>query len=213
IRLIPVALGASFLRVILAYSLSFSVALPLALLLYRKPKVARVGLPAVEIVASVPATALFPILVFVLVPSVGLEATSILMLMTGMIWYLFFNLLSGLRAIPPDLDEAARSFGLRRDGYYRRLVFPAVLPALVTGSITAFGGGWNALIVAEYFSSGTRVFMVPGIGELLNLGNNETGGAPLLLATLLTLIFTVVAINELLWKPLYRRVTDRYRYE
>jgi NitT/TauT family transport system permease protein len=213
IRFLPLALGASFLRVVLGYLASVSIALPLALLIYRRPRAGKVVLPAVEIVASVPATALFPLLVFALVPSVGLEGTSILMLVTGMIWYLFFNILSGLRAIPPDLEEAAASFGLRRDQYYRRLVLPAMFPALVTGSITAFGGGWNALIVAEYFSSGTRTFQVPGIGDLLNIGNNEAGGLPLLLVALFTLILTVVSVNEVLWKPLYRRALERFRYD
>ena len=213
IGLLPIAVGESFVRVAIAYLLSLAVALPLAVLLYRRPRTARVGLPVVEVVASVPATALFPILVFALVPFVGSELTSVLMLVTGMVWYLFFNILSGLRSIPPDLNEAALSFGLDRKQYYRRLVFPAIFPAFITGSITAFGGGWNALIVAEFLASGTQSFQVLGVGELLNVGNKLPNGAPLLLASLLTLVIVVVALNELLWKPLYRRAINRYRYD
>ena len=32
-------------------------------------------------------------------------------------------------------------------------------------------------------------------------------------AALFTLVATVIAINELLWKPLYRIATTRYRYD
>ena len=55
--------------------------------------------------------------------------------------------------------------------------------------------------------------MPTGIGELIDVGNAEAGGSALLAAAILTMVFTVVAVNELLWKPLYRRAVDRYRYD
>jgi NitT/TauT family transport system permease protein len=216
--MLPAALGASFARLIFAYLLSLVIALGLAVYLVQHPRVSHLGLPVVEIIASVPATALFPLFVFALVAFIGptrggFEVASILMLMTGMLWYLFFNLLSGLRSVPPDLKEAAQSLGLKRWQYYRRLVLPAIFPAFVTGSITAFGGGWNALILAEYLQYGPRTFQVLGIGELIDIGHNEKFGAPLMAAALLTMVFTVLAVNEVLWKPMYRRAVERYRID
>jgi NitT/TauT family transport system permease protein len=211
---LPLALGSSFARLVVAYVISLAIALPLGIYLVRHHRAYRAGLPVIEIVASVPATALFPLFIFALLPYIGVEGASVLMLMTGMLWYLFFNLLSGLRAIPPDLEEAARSYGLTRRVYYKRLILPAIFPAFVTGSITAFGGGWNTLIIAEYLSSGSISFHVPlGIGELIDRGNTEAHGAALLAAAILTMVVAVVAINEVLWKPLYRRAVDRYRYD
>jgi NitT/TauT family transport system permease protein len=220
---IPYALGSSIGRLIAAYLVSLAIAFPLALVLTRRPHAARVGLPLVEIVASVPATAVFPVIVFILLGYFGVQLTSVLMLTTGMIWYLFFNLLSGMRALPPDLDEAARSFGVRGRPYYRRVLLPAVFPAFITGSITAFGGGWNTLIVAEYLSLGTTnsagqatppIYQVPGIGQMLDafgpIGQNNPA---IFGAALLTLVATVVAVNELLWKPMYRRAIEKYRYD
>ncbi|MHB8351856.1 MAG: ABC transporter permease subunit [Thermoplasmata archaeon] len=214
--LLPEALGLSLSRVVLAYLISLAIAFPLAIYVTRRPKAGRVGLPIIEIVASVPATALFPLFIFALLPYVGFEGAAILMLVTGMMWYLFFNLLSGMRSVPPDLEEAAKSFGLRRREYYRRLILPAVFPAFVTGSITAFGGGWNTLVIAEYIHySPTQKFQVLGLGDLLNVGISLPNGTglPLMAAALLVMILAVVALNELLWKPLYRRASDRYRYD
>ena len=37
--------------------------------------------------------------------------------------------------------------------------------------------------------------------------------SPLMVAALFALVATVIAINELLWKPLYRRAVDRFRYD
>jgi NitT/TauT family transport system permease protein len=214
---IPYDLGSSIGRLVAAYALSLAISFPLALVLTRRPKMARVGLPIVEIVASVPATAVFPLIVFVLLSYFGVQATSILMLTTGMVWYLFFNLLSGMRSLPPDLDEAARSFGVRGRPYYRRVLLPAVFPAFITGSITAFGGGWNTLIVAEYLATSTTkgpnvVYQVPGIGQLIQAGFAENSAA-VYVSALLTLVVTVIVVNELLWKPLYRRAVEKYRYD
>lgn len=217
IALVPAALGWSLLRVVSGYLLSFAIAFPLAILVTRRPRAGRIGLPIIEVVASVPATALFPLFIFGLVaafPEFGFQGAAILVLMTGMVWYLFFNILSGLRSIPPDLEEAARSYGLGRKQYYRRLVLPAIFPALITGSITAFGGGWNTLVIAEYIHySSSQQFQLLGLGELLNIGIQLPNGLPLMITALLVLIVAVVALNELLWKPLYRRAVDRYRIE
>jgi NitT/TauT family transport system permease protein len=211
---LPLATVFSFGRVVSAYLVSLAIALPLAIYVTQRPHAARVGLPLIEIVASVPATALFPLFIFALFPYIGFQGAAVLMLVTGMIWYLFFNILSGLRSIPPDLEEAARSFGLPRREYYRRLILPAIFPAFITGSITAFGGGWNTLIIAEYIHySATEQFQVLGLGELINVGTKIPNGYPLLVAALLVLVLVVVGLNEVLWKPLYRRAVERYRID
>ena len=212
---VPFAMGASIGRVVVAYAICLAVALPLAIVVARSPRAGRAGLPVIEVVASFPATALFPVIIFGLVPYLSANGAAILMLFTGMEWYLFFNLLSGVRALPPDLAEAARAYGVTGRRFYRRVLLPGIFPALVTGSITAFGGGWNTLIVAEYLSLGHgRTFSVLGIGELIDLGSQlGSSGAALLATALLTLVVTVVAINELIWKPLYRRAVAKYRYD
>ena len=211
---LPLSMSFSALRVALAFAFCLSIALPLAVLMSRRPRAARVGLPVVEVIASFPATALFPVIIFELLPYISGEGAAILMLMTGMLWYLFFNLLSGIRALPPDLEEASRSFGVKGRGFFTKVLLPGIFPALITGSITAFGGGWNTLIVAEYLNVGSsQKFQLQGIGSAIDIGWAEPNGLPLMVAALLTLVITVIAINELIWKPLYRRAVEKYRYD
>jgi NitT/TauT family transport system permease protein len=213
---LPLAMGASLLRVVAAYLVCLAISLPLAIFLSRSARASRYGMPTVEVIASFPATALFPVIIFELIPYISPEGAAVLMLMTGMLWYLFFNILSGIRGLPPDLEEAGRSFGLKGWNRFTRVLLPGIFPALITGSITAFGGGWNTLIVAEYLSVGPhQTLNLYGIGQAIDLGyalpNNS--GYPLMVAALLTLVATVVAINELLWKPMYRKAVEKYRYD
>jgi NitT/TauT family transport system permease protein len=221
--LIPEALGLSAFHLVLAYLLSLAIAIPLAVYIYRHATAARYGLPVIQIIAAVPATALFPLFLFSLKDYIGSDATVVFVLLTGMLWYLFFNILSGLRSIPPDLEEASRSMGLKGYKYYRRLVFPAIFSSFVTGSITAMGGGWNTLIIAEYINYRSHVFSTLGIGQLIDIGTypismgglggvGEAGEA-LMVAAVLVLVVTVVIVNRVIWKPLYRLSTDRYRYD
>ncbi len=81
--------------------------------------------PIAEIVGSLPATALFPlIVVFVIKVTGGMNLASILLILTGMQWYLMFNLLAGVNQVPEDLKEAARAFGLSRVATWRKLTIP-----------------------------------------------------------------------------------------
>jgi NitT/TauT family transport system permease protein len=211
---LPLAMGASALRVVAAFAVCLAISIPLAIWISRSHRAARFGMPVVEVIASFPATALFPVIIFVILPYITAEGAAVLMLMTGMIWYLFFNILSGIRALPPDLEEAARSFGLKGRKFLSRVLLPGIFPALITGSITAFGGGWNTLIVAEYLSvSNSKTLSLLGVGQAIDVATVEPNGKPLLVAALFTLVITVVAINELIWKPLYRRAVERYRYD
>lgn len=54
-----------------------------------------------------------------------------------------------------------------------------------------------------------------GVGRDIDIGYalpNNTG-LPLMVAALLVLVATVVTINEVIWKPLYRRAVEKYRYD
>ncbi|TLZ82939.1 MAG: ABC transporter permease subunit, partial [Methanobacteriota archaeon] len=216
---LPLAAASSFVRLSIAYGISLAWTIPLAAWIGRSPRGSRYVTPVLEVAASLPATALLPIIVgFALLVTATLgpaaELSAILIALFSMQWYLLFNLIAGVRAIPGDLHEAARSFGLRGRTYWRRVLFPAMVPSLLTGSITAWGTGWNALLVSEYIPFLRPPPHVSGLGYLLDIStfsvppNNE-----MILLTILMMIVIVLAMNKLLWRPLYKRAAVKYRVE
>jgi NitT/TauT family transport system permease protein len=212
--LIPKAAVASTLRMIIAYLISLAWIMPCALLASDNPRLHQRFASIAEIVGSLPATALFPLIVlFVIKVTGGMNLASILLILTGMQWYLLFNLLAGVTQIPEDLKEAVRSFGLSRVAGWRRLVLPALMPSLVTGSITAWGGGWNALILSEYFLYRGHTYQVLGLGALLDAATYETGNSVMILLSLLSMVVIVITLNRLLWRRLYDFVTERFRLD
>ena len=79
-------------------------------------------------------------------------------------------------------------------------------PSLVTGSMTAWGGGWNALIIAEFLIFGKYIFSVNGIGALIAESAYIFGNIPLLLLLVLTMIITIIIIDRFIWRKLYIKV-------
>jgi NitT/TauT family transport system permease protein len=213
-RQIPAATAASILRLFVAYVISLAWTIPCAIAASENQRFARRLAPVAEIVGSIPATALFPlIVVFVIHVTGGMNLASILLILTGMQWYLLFNLLAGASQIPADLREAARSFGLSRVDIWRKLIFPAMVPSLLTGSITAWGGGWNALILSEYFVYRDHTYEVFGLGALLDRATYQTGNSVMILLTLLSMVLVVILLNRLVWRRLYDVATERYRID
>jgi NitT/TauT family transport system permease protein len=213
-RLLPAATGASMLRLGAAYVISLLWTVPCALWASESARFNRWIAPAAEILGSVPATALFPVIVvFVIHVTGGMNLASVLLALTGMQWYLLFNLLAGANQLPEDLKEVPRAFGLSRLATWRRLVLPAMLPAAITGSITAWGAGWNALIIAEYFVYQGQTYKVLGLGALLDEATYETGDGTMILLSLLTMVGAVLILNRLVWRRLYEYAVERCRLD
>lgn len=211
---LPLALLLSFLRIAAAYVLAMAWILPATLWASDHPRGLRTLSLVAQVGASIPATGFFPVLVALLVDRFGgMEIISVALALTGMQWYLLFNLLAGVQRVPNDLRESLRSLGLTRGEIHRRLVIPACMPSLVTGSVVAWGGTWNALILSEYVVYRGREYQVLGLGQQLNRATFVTHDRTLLFLSVGLLVVTVVAFNRLVWARAYRYVHARYRME
>lgn len=201
------------LRVFIALAIAFGWTVPLGVYIGMNTRLAAWLQPLVQIAASIPATALFPVFVLMLLKlPAGLNMAAILLMLTGTQWYLLFNVIAGTMSIPQELRFTVKLLGLNRWQRWRVLILPALFPYLITGAITASGGAWNASIVAEYVEFGGRTLRVTGLGDLIAYSTAQ-GDFPLLLASTLTMILTVVLVNRLLWRRLYRIAASRYRME
>jgi NitT/TauT family transport system permease protein len=211
---IPSALFYSFLRLLVAYAISLAWTVPLACWISLSARRAARIMPVVQVLASVPATAFFPVLVLaVLRLRLDLNVSAVALVLTGMQWYLLFNLVAAAQAMPEDLRELARATGARGVFYLRRFFLPAALPSLVTGSLTAWGGGWNALILAESVTAGGRTWSVRGIGTLLDQATYVHGDLQMIMLVIVCMVTAVLLLNRTVWRPLYTWASVRYRLD
>ena len=210
---IGIGLAATFLRVNLTLVLGALWTIPVGVAIGFNPRLARIAQPLAQIAASVPATALFPVVLLVLIRlGGGLGVGSIVLLLLGTQWYILFNVIAGAIAIPTDLKEAASVFGIRGWERWRTLILPGIFPFLVTGMITASGGAWNASIVAEYFHFKGQTYSTVGVGAMISAAT-DAKNFDLLLASTIALAAVVVTTSRLVWRRLYRLAETRFKLE
>jgi NitT/TauT family transport system permease protein len=208
-----IGLGVTFLRVNLALLLGALWAIPAGVAIGLSPRLARIAQPLAQIAASVPATALFPVVLLVLIRmGGGLGFGSILLLLLGTQWYILFNVIAGAIALPTDLKECCSVFRLRGLARWKKLILPGIFPYLVTGLVTASGGAWNASIVAEYFHFKGHIYTTTGLGATISQATDQ-GNFNLLLAATIMMSATVVTVNRLVWRRLFALAESRFRFE
>ncbi|HEX4136139.1 MAG TPA: ABC transporter permease subunit [Bryobacteraceae bacterium] len=205
--------GATFLRVNVSLLLASAWTIPVGVAIGFNPRLARILQPVTQIAASVPATALFPVLLLAIVRlGGGLGVGSIALMLLGTQWYILFNVIAGASAIPSDLKEVANLFHFSRADRWRIVILPGIFPYLVTGLVTASGGAWNASIVAEYFHFKDSVMSTVGLGAQISAATDAGRFDTLLMATIV-MATLVVCTNRLVWRPLYRLAETKYRLE
>ena len=205
--------GLTFLRVNLALIIGALWTVPVGVAIGFSPRFARLMQPLVQLAASIPATALFPvILLFLIHLRGGVEIAAMALMLLGTQWYILFNVIAGAMAIPTDLKEASTVFKFSSLDRWRYLILPGIFPYLITGMVTASGGAWNASIVAEYFHFQGRIVQAQGLGSTISAAS-DAGRFDLLLASTLIMAVIVVMINRLVWRRLYRLASTRFKLE
>jgi NitT/TauT family transport system permease protein len=213
LRLLLLGAGATFLRVNAALLISAAWTIPVGVAIGFNPRLARIVQPIAQILASVPATAFFPILLIGLIEiGGGLGIGSVALMLLGTQWYILFNVIAGAISIPTDLREVAKLYHFTRWQRWTRLILPGIFPYLITGMITASGGAWNASVFAEYFHVQDSTLQTIGLGAQIDAAT-ASGRFPILLLATIMISLMVVTMNRLVWRRLYRLAETRYKLE
>ncbi len=214
------ALEHSFLRVWYIYALAVAVGLPLGIKVAANQKLYQTISPILQVISGVPAPAFLPpVAIFTSKLSFGGELTAAIIIFLGMVWYLIFNVMAGVRSVPSEMWEVAKLSNLKGWSLWKNILIPTVFPSFVTGSITAVGAAWNTLIVAEYFDifsvGGEQLVLSQvseGAGKLLNISTNS-GDLLLMGLSIASMTALIMIIDVLVWRRLYKYATTRFSYK
>jgi NitT/TauT family transport system permease protein len=210
---IPLAIAYSFLRLSIAYVICIIWTIPGAYFIVKSKKASLYLIPIMEVAASIPAIALFPAMVVIFIRYGSLEIAAIILILLGMQWYLLFNLIAAIKSIPKDAQNVATSFGIKGTLYWKKVLLPSMFPSFTTGSITAWGGGWNTLIVAEYIVYKGQEYHLFGIGYLLDKATFDSPNSSMVLLSVISMAVTIMILNRLIWQPLYKKAFSKYKFD
>lgn len=95
-----------------------------------------------------------------------------------------------VNALPRELDEAATIDGCTFTGIFFRIIFPLLVPALMTIGILAFNASWNEYIMPAIFTmtKPEQQTLMVGIMALKNSGESATSWGVLFAAATLSML-------------------------
>jgi NitT/TauT family transport system permease protein len=213
LRLLLEGAGATFLRVNASLVLSALWTVPVGVAIGFSPRLSRVVQPLAQVLASVPASAFYPVLLIGLVRiGQGVGIGSMALMLLGTQWYILFNVIAGAMSIPSDLREVSSLYHFTRWQRWTRLILPGIFPYLLTGMVTASGGAWNASVMAEYAQVKGETLQTIGLGAQISSAT-DAGRFPIILLATILISLMVVTMNRLVWRRLYRLAETRYKLE
>ena len=215
---LAVATGFDLLRILIVFLFSFIAMVPIAMYFGRRGRSGRFGTGIFQIIYSIPAPILFPVIVEFLTPNLAVfigsglayEFDVLLVTFLSAAAYIFFNVYGAAVSVPRELEVVTQTYGIKGWRKTKYLTFPGIIPGLITGSMAAFGSYWGGLMVGEYTRVGGRTYSVNnGLMLLIDKGI-ATGNLIFVDAIDLFMVFIIVLITYFVWMRLYRYSQKRF---
>jgi NitT/TauT family transport system permease protein len=188
----------------------FIVAFSSYLLYERKTMFRKLFILFGEILSSIPASLWWPMFILLIEKGFPPLFVSLFIIFQGAIWYIFFNIaLTGVGPIERNLMEMAKIYRIKDRYKFFNIYVPMLVPYILSGMSSAWGGAWNASIVAEYATLGTQLITFFGIGYLISQ-STVSGDMFSLIIYIITLTSFIVLLNRTLWAWLYSYSRKKY---
>jgi len=172
---LPLNALATLIRVFIGLAICFVIAVPLGVLMARSWVAERIFLPVLSVLLPIPSLAWVPL--FILWFGIG-DFVTILVVVYAAFFPLVYSVWTGVRAVNPIWLRSAIVMGADETTLFRKVIWPAALPYIITGLRLSFGRAWIGVIGGELLASPKF-----GLGEII-FNAKEFLDAGVMLATL-----------------------------
>ena len=156
-------------RVAVGFGLAAAVGIPAGFAIGRFEFLSRMFNPLISLLRPVSPLAWLPIGLLVFK---GANPAAIWTIFICSIWPMIINTAVGVQRVPQDYMNVARVLNLSEWKIFTKILFPAVLPYLLTGVRLAVGTAWLVIVAAEMLTGGVGIgFWVWDEWNSLNVKN------------------------------------------
>ncbi len=145
---------ASLERVAIGFGLAALVGIPAGFAIGRFEFLSRMFNPLISLLRPVSPLAWLPIGLLVFK---GANPAAIWTIFICSIWPMVINTAVGVQRVPQDYMNVARVLNLSEWKIFTKILFPAVLPYLLTGVRLAVGTAWLVIVAAEMLTGGVGI--------------------------------------------------------
>ncbi|WP_460563134.1 nitrate ABC transporter permease [Hydrogenophaga aquatica] len=144
----------SLQRVAMGFGLAAVVGIPLGFMIGRFGFLSRMFNPLISLLRPVSPLAWLPIGLLVFK---GANPAAIWTIFICSIWPMVINTAVGVQRVPQDYMNVARVLNLSEWKIVTKILFPAVLPYMLTGVRLAVGTAWLVIVAAEMLTGGVGI--------------------------------------------------------
>jgi len=144
----------SLQRVGLGFGMAALIGIPLGFMVGRFKFLDDMTSPIISLLRPVSPLAWLPIGLLVFK---GANPAAIWTIFISSIWPMIINTAMGVRQIPPDYMNVAKVLNLSEWKIFTKILFPAVLPFVLTGVRLAIGVAWLVIVAAEMLTGGVGI--------------------------------------------------------
>ncbi|MDT8990774.1 nitrate ABC transporter permease [Curvibacter sp. APW13] len=144
----------SLQRVAMGFGLAAAVGIPAGFLIGRFTFLSRMFNPLISLLRPVSPLAWLPIGLLVFK---GANPAAIWTIFICSIWPMIINTAVGVQRVPQDYMNVARVLNLSEWKIVTRILFPSVLPYMLTGVRLAVGTAWLVIVAAEMLTGGVGI--------------------------------------------------------
>jgi nitrate/nitrite transport system permease protein len=144
----------SLKRVAMGFGLAAIVGIPVGFMIGRFGFLSRMFNPLISLMRPVSPLAWLPIGLLVFK---GANPAAIWTIFICSIWPMIINTAVGVQRVPQDYMNVARVLNLSEWKIVTKILFPAVLPYMLTGVRLAVGTAWLVIVAAEMLTGGVGI--------------------------------------------------------
>jgi nitrate/nitrite transport system permease protein len=144
-------IGGSLARVGVGFGFAALVGIPLGFLIGRSTFLRNMAEPVIGLLRPVSPLAWLPIGLLVFK---GANPAAIWTIFISSIWPMIINTAVGVQRVPQDYLNVARVLNLSEWKVFTKILFPAVLPYMLTGVRLSMGVAWLVIVAAEMLTGG-----------------------------------------------------------
>jgi nitrate/nitrite transport system permease protein len=144
----------SLYRVGAGFGLAALVGIPLGFMIGRFQFLSGMVAPIISLLRPVSPLAWLPIGLLVFKAA---DPASIWVIFISSIWPMILSTAAGVRQVPQDYLNVARVLALPEIKVVTKILFPAVLPHILTGVRLAIGVAWLVIVAAEMLTGGVGI--------------------------------------------------------
>lgn len=141
-------------RVGVGFGLAALIGIPLGFMLGRFRFLSDMAAPVISVLKPVSPLAWLPIGLMVFKAA---NPAAIWVIFVCSLWPMIVNTAVGVRQIPQEYLNVARVLNLPEWTVFRRILFPAVLPYMITGVRLSIGVAWLVIVAAEMLTGGVGI--------------------------------------------------------